>query len=238
MRVVVILPTYDERENLEALTREVLALEIGADVLVVDDNSPDGTGALADALAAHEPRVRVIHRAGPRGLGAASIEGLREALARRADAAVVMDADFSHPPRVIPALLAALDRCDVAVASRYASGGGAVGRPLARRVMSRCLNLYARLALGLPVHDTTGSFRAYRMEKMMPVLDRVRSPGYAYLEEILFRCREAGLRLAEVPYTFEPRRAGASKISWREAAGALSTITRLGFSRCCRRKEG
>ncbi len=235
MRTLVILATYNEAENLEALVAEVLASLVAADVLVVDDNSPDGTGAVADRLAAADPRVHVIHREGKLGLGSASITALRWAIENRYDVAVVMDADFSHPPRYLPELLTALDRCDVAVASRYAPGGGVVNWPRRRRIMSRCINAWARAWLGLRTRDNSGSFRAYRLQDMAAVLDALTSTGYAYLEEILFRCRQAGMRFVEVPYTFDERRGGASKIDAREAVRAVWTIARLGLARCCRR---
>ncbi len=235
MRTLVILATYNEAANLPPLVAEALASPIGADVLVVDDNSPDGTGAIADRLAASDGRVHVIHRAGKLGLGTASVTALRWAIENRYDVAVIMDADFSHPPRCLPELVAALDRCDVAVASRYAPGGAVVNWPLRRKVMSRCINAWARAWLGLKTRDNSGAYRAYRLSLMAPVLDRLAAPGYAYVEEILFRCRQAGMRFAEVPYTFEERRAGASKINMREAVRAVWTIARLGMGRCFRR---
>jgi len=238
MKVIVILPTCNERGNIAPLTREVLASPVAADVLIVDDDSPDGTGEIADGLAAENDRVHVVHRAHKRGLGSATIDGLRLAIDRGCDFAVVMDADYSHHPRYLGDLVRGMTRFDVTIGSRYVRGGGIVGWPPSRRVLSFLANAVARLCLGLRVHDCTGSIRCYRLAMMRAgVVDRVRAEGYAYLEEILHHCRSAGMRLGEVPIVFEPRRAGVSKLSWRELVGGLRRVITLGLARLLGRED-
>ncbi len=233
LRTLVILATYNERENIEPLSAEILASPIAAELLIVDDNSPDGTGEAADRLASENSRVHVIHRAGKRGLGSASIAGLRFAIDRGCDFAIVMDADFSHHPRHLPDLVRGMEKFDVTIGSRYVAGGGVVNWPLARRLMSRAASAVARLCLGLRLRDCTGSFRCYRLAKMKTgLLDRMVSAGYSYLEEILYRCQsEAGMKLGEVPIIFEERRRGRSKISWKEILAVMWLVGRLGLSR-------
>ena len=231
-RVPVVLCTFNEAENLPRLVPEILAADPRLDVLVVDDASPDGTGELADALAAADPRVSVLHRTDARGLGSATLAGLRAALATGAEAVVTMDADFSHRPRHLPALLATLETADVAVGSRYVPGGGVEGWPVRRRVMSRAINAYTRLTLGLSQRDCSGAFRAYRADLLRRVdFDAVRSTGYSFFEEFLYHCVRAGGTVAETPITFAEREAGASKINAREAAKALWVLGRLGAER-------
>jgi dolichol-phosphate mannosyltransferase len=176
--------------------------------------------------------VLVSHRPGKLGLGSAALDGLRFAADHGYDFAIPMDADFSHHPRYLPALVHAMEALDVAIGSRYVPGGGVVNRSFGRRLKSRIANAYARLCLGLSVRDCTGSFRCYRLAPMKAVvLDRVASPGYAYLEEILFRCQSAGMRLGEVPIVFEDRLAGRSKASFAEVRGVLRMGVRLLFER-------
>ena len=232
MKVLVILPTYNERANITALTREVLASPVNADVLIIDDNSPDGTGEVAEGLARDESRVHVIHRAAKLGLGSATRDALRFAIDRGYDFAVVMDADGSHSPRYIDDLVSGMTRYDVTLGSRYLCGGGTVGWSLGRRLLSRLANLVTRVCLGLRVHDCTGSMRCYRLARMSPVLlDRVRADGYGYLEEILHRCRSARMRLGEMPIVFEARRSGRSKLSSCEVVRVLWGVLRLGLDR-------
>ena len=235
-RTLVILATYNERENIEPLSADVLASPIAADLLIIDDSSPDGTGDAADRLAAHEPRLHVIHRAGKLGLGSASVMGLAYAVEHDYDFAIVMDADFSHHARYLPDLLDGMTRFDVTIGSRYVAGGGALGWPVHRRLMSTCINLYARVCLGLTVRDCSGSYRCYRLAMMKTgVLDRMISTGYSYLEEILYRCQsEAGMTLGEVPILFGERLGGHSKISYAEAAGTLWVIFKLLLGRIVR----
>jgi len=229
--ILVVIPTYNERENIERLVRAVLAVDRSLHVLVIDDNSPDGTGELADRLAAAEPRVRVLHRPGKLGLGTATVAGLREGLRCGASGVLVMDADFSHHPRYIPALLAAArDGADVAVGSRYVHGGGVRNWPWHRRWMSRLINTYGRLWLGLTVRDISGAYRLYATRALRRIdLAQIWSKGYSFQEEILFRLRRAGAVFREVPIVFEDRRLGQSKINLREAIVAVIIITLLGL---------
>jgi dolichol-phosphate mannosyltransferase len=227
-RLLITLCTYNEKENLPLLIPEILAQLPSAEVLVVDDNSPDGTGKLADEIAAKDPRVHVRHRAGKQGLGTAILAGFRYAIEHDYDFVLNMDADFSHHPRHLPALAELTDRCDVAIGSRYVPGGKAVGWSLARHFMSRGINLYARWLLWLRTKDNSGSYRAYRVSKLKELnLDRIRAKGYAFQEEILFRCRRVGCKMEETPIVFEDRRFGLSKINYKETLAALWVIFRL-----------
>ena len=227
--LLVTLCTYNERENLGRLVPEILAAAPEADVLVVDDASPDGTGRLADDLAAADSRVKVLHRPGKAGLGAATVAAFRFGIAGGYDLLLNMDADFSHPPAAIPDLLALADRADVAIGSRYVPGGAIEGWPVLRHVMSRGVNALTRGLLGLTTRDCSGAFRCYRVDLLRRIdLGRMTAKGYAFQEEILFRCRRAGGRLAETPITFVDRRAGESKINPKEIALALRDLARLG----------
>ncbi len=235
-RLLVITCTYNERENIERLIPEIRQTLPAADVLVVDDNSPDGTGDLADRLAANDSHVHVLHRAGKQGLGTAILAGFRYAIENGYDHLIVMDADFSHHPRYLPALQDCMQRADVGIGSRYVPGGGVTGWGPLRHFMSRGINCYARLFLRLKTRDNSGSFRCYRVSKLRELdLDRVRSRGYAFQEEILYRCRRIGCTFAETPIVFEDRRYGQSKINWRETVAALWVIARLGVDNLLRR---
>lgn len=229
-RLLVITCTYNERENIQRLIPEIRQTLPAADVLVVDDNSPDGTGELADRLAANDSRVHVLHRAGKQGLGTAILAGFRYAIENGYDHLIVMDADFSHHPRYLPSLQDCMQRADVGIGSRYVPGGGVTGWGPLRHFMSRGINCYARLLLRLKTRDNSGSFRCYRVSKLRDLdLDRVRARGYAFQEEILYRCRRIGCTFAETPIVFEDRRYGESKISMRETVAALWVIARLGL---------
>lgn len=229
-RVLVTLCTYNERANLPDLIPAIHEHAPYTDVLVIDDNSPDGTGQVADELAARDPRVRVLHRAAKEGLGVATVAGFRGALAQGYELIVNMDADFSHPPEVIPALVEAAGRVDVAVASRYVAGGGVIGWGPQRHFMSRAINTYARVVLGLKTRDNSGSFRCYRATALRQItLERVRSRGYAIQEELLYRCRRAGCTFEEVPFVFKDRTRGESKISLRDGLTALVVLGSLRF---------
>jgi dolichol-phosphate mannosyltransferase len=233
-RVLVTLCTYNERENLGALVPEIRRTLPDADVMVIDDGSPDGTGALADELSATNPRIHVLHRAGKLGLGSAILAGLRRAIADGYDFVINMDADFSHDPKHLPALVACMERADVAIGSRYVPGGGIEGWGPLRHFMSHGINWYARLLLGLSTRDNSGAYRCYRCSKLGQInLDRVRARGYAFQEEILFHCRLAGCRFEETPIVFHDRRYGTSKINWRESAAALWILLRLGAGNAC-----
>lgn len=234
-RILIAVATYNEIENLPKLVDEILASVPHAEILIIDDNSPDGTGKWCDDKAIGEPRLRCIHREGKLGLGSASIRAFRYAVDQQFDLVTTMDADFSHQPRFLPALLAAMEtghhpHVDVAIGSRYVAGGGIEGWPLFRRVMSRAVNMYARLFLSLPVKDCSGAFRCYRVEVLKRVdFDEIRSQGYSYLEEILWRLRREKATFFEVPIVFVDRQFGSTKINSREAFSALWIIFTLGL---------
>lgn len=227
-RLLISLCTYNEKENLPFLIPEIFAQLPWAEVLVVDDNSPDGTGQIADQIVSQDSRVHVRHRAGKQGLGTAILAGFRYAIEHNYDYVLNMDADFSHHPRHLPAMAELMHRCDVAIGSRYVPGGKAVGWSLTRHFMSRSINLYARWLLWLRTKDNSGSYRAYRVSKLRELdLARVRAKGYAFQEEILYRCRRVNCRMEETPIVFEDRRLGLSKINYKETLAALWVIFRL-----------
>ncbi len=229
-RLIVTLCTYNERENIERLIPEIHEQLPAADVLVIDDSSPDGTGELADEMAAADERIHVIHRAGKLGLGTANVAGFRYAIEHDYDYVINLDADFSHHPRHLGALRECMKGVDVSIGSRYVSGGGVKGWGIGRHLMSRGTNFYARLFLRLRTRDNSGSYRCYRVSKLGQVdFDRVRARGYAFQEEILFRCRRVGCTFEETPIVFEERRHGTSKINWKEVVAALWVIFRLGI---------
>lgn len=231
-RVVVALATYNEIENLPSLVDAIFAALPGANILVIDDNSPDGTGGWCDEQAASDRRLSCVHRAGKLGLGSATLEGMRWALARSYDVFVTMDADWSHDPQHLPQLVAATESADVAIGSRYCNGGRIEGWPIGRRVISRAMNGLSRQILRSPVRDSSGAFRAYRVEALRRIsLDQVHAQGYAYLEEIIWHLRRAGVTFVEVPITFHERRAGRSKINVGEAVAKLMTLGRLAVRR-------
>jgi dolichol-phosphate mannosyltransferase len=229
-RVLVSLACYNERENLEPLIREIHKELPDANVLVIDDNSPDGTGQLADELAAKDPRVHVLHRSGKLGLGTAIVTGMRYAMEHDYDFFLNMDADFSHHPRYLPALLGGMARHDVMIGSRYVRGGGTANWPLSREVISRSINLMVRFLMRIPAHDCSGGYRCYRVAKLHEAgLDRLLSRGYSFQQEVLYRCRRAHCRVGETPILFENRRAGASKVNPREATRSMGVLLWVGF---------
>ena len=228
-RLLVSVATYNERENVPRLVEEIHRHAPQADVLVVDDNSPDGTGRVVDELAAKDPRVRPYHRPGKLGLGTAIVAAMRYAMANGYDLLLNLDADFSHPPRYIPALLAGMDRRDVMIGSRYVPGGGTQNWPWVRETISRAVNGLVRFFFRMGVRDASGAFRCYRVSKLRDVrLDLLVSRGYSFQQEVLYRCRLAGCRLGETPIVFENRRAGKSKVNPKEAARSILTILYLG----------
>jgi dolichol-phosphate mannosyltransferase len=230
----IIVPTYNEKENVEALVTQLLALPIGVRVVVVDDNSPDGTGAIADRLAAeYGDRVVVIHRAGKLGLGTAYVAGFKRALRDGADLICTMDADFSHNPRYVPDLIDKMGQgYDLAIGSRYVAGGGTSGCTIIRKLLSWGANAFARAALGLHAHDATAGFRCYRREVLESVgIDEIKADGYSFLIEMLFRVQRQGRKVGESPILFENRRQGVSKISQDEIVRAVRTVLRLARTR-------
>jgi dolichol-phosphate mannosyltransferase len=229
-RILVSLATYNEHESLSPLIRAIHAAVPSADVLVIDDNSPDGTGALADTLAAADRRIRVLHRPGKLGLGTAVLAAMRRAMDDGYDLLVNMDADFSHHPRYLPALLAGMRRNDVMIGSRYVPGGGTVNWPLRRRLTSWAVNTASRLLMRLPAHDTSGAYRCYRVSRLRQTdLAGIVSTGYSFQEEVLYRCRKAGCRMGETPIVFEDRRAGRSKVNCKEMVRSLGILLWLGM---------
>jgi glycosyltransferase involved in cell wall biosynthesis len=213
-RALVIVPTYNERENLPLLTDQLMQ-HPNVRLLVVDDQSPDGTGEVADALARqYAGRVEVMHRTGPRGLGRSYLDGFRKAVAADVDVVCQMDADLSHDPAQLPALVAGATRADVVIGSRYVAGGAIVNWPHRRRLLSRFANLYIRTVTRLRVRDCTSGYRCWRCAALAGLpLDRIRSEGYSFLIETLFMAARGGARVAEVPITFVERRQGESKLS-------------------------
>jgi dolichol-phosphate mannosyltransferase len=232
-RLLVSLATYDEAKNLEPLVHEIRAHAPHAEILVIDDNSPDGTGAIADRLRGALPGIHVIHRPGKQGLGTAVLAGMRYAIENGFDYFLNLDADFSHPPRFIPAILDGMTQKDVMIGSRYVPGGGVEGEfNLKRKFMSTGINVYARLLLGLRTRDNSGSYRCYRVSKLRQIdLGLVKSRGYSFMEEILYWCRTVGCSMGETPILFENRRSGYSKINAGEAIRALQIIAQLGVGR-------
>ena len=211
---LVILPTYNERENVGDLVAQILARAPDADVLLVDDNSPDGTAPYAEELFAGEGRFSVLRREGPRGLGRSYVDGYRHAMERGYARLVQMDADFSHDPSRLPDILAAARSADVVVGSRYCPGGGIGNWPLRRRLLSRFANSYVSAITGMKVGDATSGYRCYNRRALEQVLgNRIVAEGYAFLVESIYRISEAGLKIAEVPIVFVDRREGKSKIS-------------------------
>lgn len=249
MSTLVIIPTYDERENVESIVRRVRAATPDADVLVVDDNSPDGTGALADALAASDDRIHVMHRAGKQGLGAAYRDGMQWALEQGYHRIIEMDADGSHQPEQLHRLLDALrdtsavgdadtdpapstgPGADVVLGSRWVPGGGVVNWPARRRLLSRGGSAYSRIALGVPAKDVTGGFRAFTADALRRIhFADVESQGYCFQIDMLRRAYRAGLTVAEVPITFVEREHGASKMSGGIVREAMLRVTVWGIT--------
>ena len=228
-RVAVLIPTYDERDTLPVLVRHLREVVPDLDLVVLDDNSPDGTGEVADTLAAADPRVSVIHRAVKEGLGAAYLAGFRWALDRGYDAVVEMDADGSHRPEHLPALLAAAADADAVIGSRWVRGGSVVNWPLHRKALSVGGNLYIKLLLGMRVNDATAGFRVYRADALRAMgLNDVASQGYCFQTDLTWRAVKAGLRVVEVPITFVEREVGESKMSRDIMTESLRRITGWG----------
>lgn len=234
VRTLVVVATYNEIENLPRLVDEIFQLAADVHLLVIDDNSPDGTGNWCDEHMQQEPRLACLHRTGKLGLGSATIAGFQYAIERQYEFVVTMDADFSHHPKHLPALRAGVEpeeaEFDVMIGSRYVAGGGVAGWPLHRRIMSRAINTYARWLLRLRVNDCSGAFRCYRVSKLRELdFGKIRSTGYSYLEEILWLLNRQRARFGETPITFIDRELGQTKINMREALLAVLLILRLGL---------
>jgi dolichol-phosphate mannosyltransferase len=229
-RLLIALATYNERDNLGPLVQAIRQMVPSADLLILDDNSPDGTGAAADELAQQDAKIHVIHRAGKLGLGTAVLTIMRYAMDKCYDLLLTMDADFSHHPRYLPDILEGVKHADVMIGSRYVPGGGIENWPLSRRLISRALGRAVRLLLGMPIRDTSGNYRCYRVPILRRAnLDNLVSHGYSFLQEVLHRCHLAGAKFGETPIVFVDRRVGQSKANLKEMAGSLSALFRLGW---------
>jgi len=233
LRALVCLPTYNEQDNVVPMTEAILAATPDVDVLVIDDNSPDGTGRLADGIAAREPRVKVLHRAGKEGLGKAYLAGFEWALGHGYELILEMDADFSHDPKYLPGMLEAARSADLVLGSRNIPGGGTVNWGVGRKIISRGGSFYARTILGIPVRDLTGGFKCFRRKVLESIdLPTVECSGYAFQIELTFRALRRGFRVVEFPIVFVDRRVGQSKMSKRivlEALGKVWSIRRSNF---------
>ena len=230
-RSLVVLPTYNEAENVLRMAREVLAMSKWIEVLVVDDGSPDGTGALVKGARKSEPRLHLIERAGKLGLGTAYLAGMAFGLERGFANILTMDCDFSHKPSYLPNLIDGMRDHDMMIGSRYMPGGGIANWPLHRRFLSAFANLYTRVLLRLPTHDNTSGFRCYSREVLETIdTDSIRSSGYSFLEEMVFRVHRAGFRIGETPILFEDRVLGTSKIDRSEILRAALHVFRTALS--------
>ncbi|RII27049.1 MAG: dolichyl-phosphate beta-D-mannosyltransferase [Geobacter sp.] len=228
MKAFVVIPTYNERENIERLVGEVLAQDACIHVLVVDDNSPDGTGAVVDGLAASSDRVHVLHRAGKLGLGSAYREGFRLALDKGADYIIEMDADFSHDPAVLPLFFARMGTCDLVIGSRYLNGVSVVNWPLRRLMLSYFASVYTRAITGLKISDCTSGFKCFNRRVLEAIdLSQIKSDGYSFQIEMNYRCVEKGYRVGEVPIIFIDRHAGSSKMSKKIVREAVLMVWKL-----------
>ena len=236
-KALVIIPTYNEKENIHSIVELVLSQAPNLDVLVVDDNSPDGTAGIVDELAQANPRVHLLSRPGKQGLGTAYIAGFRWGLARGYAYLIEMDADFSHDPREIPNMLKAIQQADLVLGSRYINGVRVVNWPLSRLFLSKSASYYVRIITGLPVHDPTGGFKCFRRRVLEAIeLDEVRSNGYAFQVEVTYKAWMKGFRVREIPITFVDRHAGKSKMSGHIVREALWMVWGLALSQGFRRK--
>ncbi len=232
MKILVFTPTYNEAENIENLIPDILKLDINADVLVVDDNSPDGTGKIVKQFIKENSRVNIVERPSKMGLGTAHIEGFKFAIKNNYDVVISMDADYSHHPKFIPSLVEAVKNSDVVIGARYVPGGDVINCKWSRKKISKVANFVACTALGWSVSDATAGFRAYNINVIKSIdLDSIFSNGYSFLVETLYRCYRKGYKIAEVPIVFKDRFAGKSKLNSREVRLAMYTILRLFFLR-------
>lgn len=230
MKAIVIVPTYNERDNIVRLAGEILAQHPSLRILFVDDNSPDGTGLLADQLAAGDERISVIHRPGKLGLGSAYRVGFKAALEMGADFLIEMDADFSHHPGILPLFLETIRECDLVIGSRYLHGVSVVNWPIRRLILSYFASVYTRFVTGLRIMDCTSGFKCFRRSAIEAIdLERVTSDGYSFQIEMNYRCMEQGFKIVEVPIIFIDRHAGSSKMSRRIVREAVIMVWKLRF---------
>src|SRR5438552_14022003 len=232
MKTLIIIPTYNELENLRPLLQEIFSYAPDTDVLIVDDNSPDGTGKLADEIHHENPQVHVLHRTGKLGLGTAYITGFKYAIAHGYEAIFEMDADFSHDPRYLPAFLKAIEHADLVIGSRYISGGDTPNWSILRRFISGGGNIFARFMLGIPVRDSTAGFRCYRRHVLESIdLDTIQSQGYAFQVEMAYRVMRQGFKIVETPIVFMDRRIGKSKMSRKIVIEAFIYVLHARFGK-------
>ncbi|SNB45270.1 polyprenol monophosphomannose synthase [Geobacter sp. DSM 9736] len=228
MKAIVVIPTYNERDNIENLVQEVLAQHPDIHVLIVDDNSPDGTGIMADRLASENKRVRVIHREGKLGLGSAYRRGFQEALTLGADFIIEMDADFSHDPAMLPRFIEKMQQYDLVIGSRYLNGVSVVNWPLRRLMLSYFASIYTRVITGLRISDCTSGFKCFSRRVIQAIdLNNIKSDGYSFQIEMNYRCMEKGFRIGEIPIIFIDRHAGSSKMSKRIVREAVVMVWKL-----------
>lgn len=232
MKTLLIIPTYNEFENLRPLLEEILSYVPETDVLIVDDNSPDGTGELADEIQNENPRIKVLHRPDKMGLGTAYIVGFKYAIEHGYDAAFEMDADFSHDPHYLPDFLQAIEHADLVIGSRYIPGGDTPNWSMLRRLISGGGNIFARLSLGIPVHDCTAGYRLYRRRLLESIdLNTMQSHGYAFQIEMAYRTAQQGFKIVEIPIIFRDRRLGKSKMSRKIVIEGFAYVLKARFSR-------
>lgn len=232
MKTLIIIPTYNEIENLRPLLEATFSYAPETDVLIVDDNSPDGTGKLADQIHEEDPRVHVLHRSGKLGLGTAYIAGFKYAIAQEYDAAFEMDADFSHDPRYLPDFLREIEHADLVIGSRYISGGGTPNWSLLRRFISGGGNIFARFMLGMPIHDCTAGYRCYRRKVLENIdLDSIQTQGYGFQVEMAYRVLQRGFKIVETPIIFMDRRVGKSKMSRKIFIEGFTYVVRQRFGK-------
>jgi dolichol-phosphate mannosyltransferase len=228
MKTLVIIPTYNERENIERIVPQVLEQDSSIHILIVDDGSPDGTGEIADQMAKGNNHINVLHRQGKGGLGTAYIAGFRYALEKGYDLILEMDCDFSHDPKSLPKFLEAIQDADLILGSRYISGVNVINWPMSRLLLSYYANVYSRWVTGLPLRDATGGFKCYRREVLNAInLDKVRSNGYSFQIEMSFRAWKKGFKIKEIPIIFEDRKAGQSKMSKKIVREAIWMVWKL-----------
>ncbi len=228
MKSLIIIPTYKEKENIERLVRTLFDLGQEIEILIVDDNSPDGTGDTADRLVAQDSRIHVLHRPGKLGLGSAYIQGFKFALDHGYDLIFEMDADFSHDPSYIPHFLEKIKECDLVLGSRYVQGVNVINWPMSRLLLSYFANFYTRIITGLPIKDATGGFKCYRRSVLQAIdLDNVKSDGYSFQIEMTFKCWKKGFRITEIPIIFYERQRGHSKMSKKIVREAVVMVWRL-----------
>jgi len=232
MKTIILIPTYNEYDNLRPLLEAIFTNAPETDVLIIDDNSPDGTGKLADEIHQEDQRVHVMHRPGKLGLGTAYIAGFKHAIDHGYDAAFEMDADFSHDPRYLPDFLQAIKQADLVIGSRYVKNGGTPNWSLLRRFISGGGNIFARTVLGLPIHDCTAGYRCYRRKVLERIdLDSIQSQGYAFQVELVYRVLQQGFKVVEIPIIFMDRRVGKSKMSRKIFIEGLLYVLRTRFGR-------